>query len=136
MTQRNRKTSRMLAACICLLAVLFAYAPLAGATWSAYVMGCCEGGMCTIPGHHHSKGATQSTGNDCNHSAGMTTCAMSCCQDSEKFGVTSLAFVLTRPTSLLVGNRIGRFTPVVRPVEIPRSIEPASPPPRTAIAVL
>jgi hypothetical protein len=136
MTQRNRKTSRMLAACVCLLAVLFAYAPLAGAAWSAYGMACCQDGMCTIPGHHHSKATTQSTDSDCNHSARMTTCAMSCCQDSEKFGVTSLAFVLTRPASLLAGNRMGRFTPVVRPIGIPRSIEPASPPPRTAVAVL
>jgi hypothetical protein len=135
MTQRNRKTSRMLAACICLLAVLFAYAPLAGAAWSAYVMACCQDGMCTVPGHHHSKAATQAADSDCDHSAGMRTCAMSCCQVSEKFGVTSLAFVLTRPISSWAGNRIGRFTPVVRPVEIPRSIEPASPPPRTAVVL-
>jgi hypothetical protein len=136
MSQLHRKTTRTVAACVCLLAVLFAYAPLAGAAWSAYVMGCCQDGMCTIPSHHHSKAATQSTDSDCNHSTGMTPCAISCCQDSEKFGVTSLAFVLTRPISSLAGNRIGRFTPVVRPIEIPRSIEPASPPPRTAVAIL
>jgi uncharacterized membrane protein len=136
MTQLTRKTSRILAACVCLVAVLFAYAPLAGAAWSAYAMACCQDGMCTIPGHHHSKAARQATESNCNHSDGMAKCAMSCCQDSEKFGVTSLAFVLPAPILVLAENRDTRSQQAATPIDIASPIEPASPPPRTNSAAL
>jgi hypothetical protein len=134
MTQQSRKTSRGIAAVVCLAAVLFAYAPLAGAAWSAYLMACCHDGMCTVPSHHHSKAPSEATESNCSHSDGITKCAISCCQESEKFGVTSLAFVLPSPILVLAKNRNAHFWQASSPSDIANPIEPASPPPRTNVA--
>jgi hypothetical protein len=131
----NRRTPnryRILAALACLLALASLYVPFAAA-WSSHARACCTAGYCNIPNHHHQKATPHSTvGEDCDHAmAGMMDCSMSCCQDPDKPAVTSMAFVLPRATfaasAMMVTGSVERahFT------EIPRTIAPVSPPPRT-----
>ena len=127
---QNRR--RIFAALACLLAVVFLYAPLAGAAWTSHSMACCTGGYCNIPKHHHQKTPVNSeAGEDCGHGmAGMMNCSMSCCQDSDKPVVTSVAFVMPPSAFTSSETMITRAVERVRPIEIPRTIAPLSPPPR------
>ena len=93
-------------------------------------MACCTEDHCNIPQHHHQKKPTQS---DCGHDlGGLTDCSMSCCQNADRPVVTAVAFLLPplafAPASVLVTQP---YDPL-RSVEIPRSVEPLSPPPRVA----
>jgi len=133
---RNQNRCRLFAGLVCLLAVVFLYTPFAAAAWSSQA--CCTGGLCNIPKHHHQKAPANST--DCDHHgrdmSGMTNCSMSCCQDPDKPVVTSMAFVLPPASSTLSTTIDTRSIERVRPIEIPRTIEPLSPPPRTDDAAL
>jgi hypothetical protein len=133
---QNRR--RVLSALACLLAVVFLYAPFAAAAWSSRDMACCTAGYCNIPKHHHSKAPAHSTaGEECDHgAAGMMNCAMACCQDVDKLVVTSLAFVLPPATTAFSASLVSRSALRVRSIEIPRTIQPLSPPPRTDNTVL
>src|SRR5205807_746127 len=48
--RQNRR--RSISASICLLMVVFLYAPLAGAAWSTYQSSCCTSGQCKFPPLH------------------------------------------------------------------------------------
>ncbi len=137
MTDRIHHRRRIFSALACLLAVVFVYAPLVRAAWSSHAMACCAGGYCNIPNHHHQKAPANSfASEDCGHGMALMNCSMSCCQDPDKPVVTSVAFVLPPATftssPILVTRRIER----TRSIEIPRSVEPLSPPPRISCAVL
>jgi hypothetical protein len=128
--RQNRR--RSISASICLLAVVLLYAPLAGAAWASRQMACCASGQCPIPAHHHQKTPAAPAGHmDCGHEmAGMTACSMSCCHDSERSLIASIAFVL--PPSPVAAEAIAIKSPIefAKPLDFPRSIEPLSPPPR------
>jgi hypothetical protein len=126
----NRQGS--VSASICLLAVVLLYAPLAGAAWSSYQMACCTSGHCPIPAHHHQKApAAPANHMDCGHEmSGMMACSMSCCHDSDRSLVTSMAFVLPPPALVAAVAAIKAPIEVAKPMDFPRSIEPLSPPPR------
>src|SRR5229473_7200250 len=132
MTLRDRQRWRSISASICLLVVVLLYAPLAGAAWSSYQSACCMSGRCPIPGHHHQKTPPAPENHmDCGHDmSGMMACTMSCCHDSDRSLVTSIAFVL--PPSVTVAAVAAIESPVelAKPLDFPRSIEPLSPPPR------
>jgi len=123
---------RSISASICLLMVILLYAPLAGAAWSSHQMACCASGQCPIPAHHHQKTpAAPADHMDCGHEmAGMTACSMSCCHDSDRSLVASMAFVL--PPSAVAAEATAIKSPIelTKPLDFPRSIEPLSPPPR------
>jgi len=125
---------RKVYASICLLVVVLLYAPLAGAAWSSYQFACCTSDQCPIPEHHHHKSPSAHGDHmDCgNDMAGMMTCSMSCCHDSDRSAVTSIAFVL--PPLMTIPSSAAIKSPVqhARPLDFPRSIEPLSPPPRFA----
>jgi hypothetical protein len=73
---------------------------------------------------------------DCGHDMpGMMACSMSCCHDSDRSMVASIAFVL--PTAAPLAAPIAIKSPVelAKPLDFPLSIEPLSPPPRFAAAV-
>jgi hypothetical protein len=129
---------RDVAAFACLLAVIFIYAPFAAAAWSSHNMACCTGGYCNIPQHHHSKTPENSTaGEDCHHGmAGMMDCSVSCCRNPDKAVVTAVAFVLPPAGLASSGILVTRAVERVHCIEIPRTIEPLSPPPRTDAAAL
>src|SRR6267378_3610327 len=123
---------RSISASICLLMVILLYAPLAGAAWSSHQMACCASGQCPIPAHHHQKTpAAPADHMDCGHEmAGMTACSMSCCHDSDRSLVASMAFVL--PGSIAASPSVASTSPteLAKPLDFPRTIEPLSPPPR------
>jgi len=138
MTLRDRQRWRSISASICLLVVVLLYAPLAGAAWSSYQSACCMSGQCPIPGHHHQKTpAAPANHMDCAHDmSGMMACTMSCCHNSDRSLVTSIAFVL--PPSVTVAALAAIKSPVelAKPLDFPRSIEPLSPPPRFSSAAV
>jgi hypothetical protein len=121
---------------ICLLVVVLLYAPLAGAAWSSYQSACCTSDQCPIPEHHHHKSPVAPADHmDCGHDmAGMMACSMSCCHDSDRSAVTSIAFVL--PPLMAIPSSAITKSPVqlAGPLDLARSIEPLSPPPRIAPA--
>jgi hypothetical protein len=123
---------RSISASICLLMVVLLYAPLAGAAWSSYVSACCMSGQCPIAAHHHQKIPSAPANHmDCGHDMlGMMACAISCCHDSDRSLVTSIAFVL--PPSLTPDRMVAIKSPIeyAWPLDFPRSVEPVSPPPR------
>jgi hypothetical protein len=130
---RTQNRCRILAALVCLLAVAFLYAPFAAAAWSSHAMACCTDGFCNIPKHHHKKAPANSTASeDCDHQmGGMMDCSMSCCQDPVRPAVTSMAFVLPPATCAASAMSITGAVERVHSIEIPRTIAPLSPPPRT-----
>ncbi len=127
---------RKVCASICLLVVVLLYAPLAGAAWSSYKSACCTSDQCPIPEHHHHKSpAPPADHMNCGHDmAGMMACSMSCCHDSDRSAVTSIAFVL--PPLMTIPSSAAVKSPVqlAHPLDFARSIEPLSPPPRLAPA--
>jgi hypothetical protein len=132
MKSARQSRRRSIAAGICLLAVVLLYAPLAGAAWSSRQMACCASGQCPIPAHHHQNSpAAPANHMDCGHEmAGMTACSMSCCHDSDRSLVASMAFVL--PPSAVAAEATVIKSPIelTKPLDFPQSIEPLSPPPR------
>jgi len=128
--RQNRR--RSIAASICLLTVVLLYAPLAGAAWSSYQSACCMSGQCKIPAHHHHKTPAAPTNHmDCGHDmAGMMDCAISCCHDSDRSLVTSIAFVLPPNVGAAPSTAITSPIELAKSVNSLRSIEPLSPPPR------
>jgi hypothetical protein len=132
--RQNRR--RSVAASICLLMVVLLYAPFAGAAWSSYQSACCMSGQCKIPAHHHQKTpAAPARHMDCGHEmSGMMACTMSCCHDSERSLLTSIAFVLPAGVSAAQSTTISSPIELSKPLDLPRSIEPLCPPPRFVFA--
>jgi hypothetical protein len=95
-------------------------------------MACCTSGQCPIPSHHHQKTpAAPANHMDCGHEMpGMMACSMSCCHDSERSLVTSMAFVLPPPAKVAAMAAIKSPIEVAKPLDFPRFIQPLSPPPR------
>src|ERR1700739_243126 len=93
---------RKLGAWVCLLATVMLWAPMWAAAWQANSMACCNGTMCLAHGHskpdHPSpRRATPSeTPMDCEHhsGSGLTSCSMSCCQESTHALTAAMIFVL------------------------------------------
>jgi hypothetical protein len=143
----------VLGALACLLAIAFLYAPMAAAAFSPSAMACCSAGFCNIPSHHHKSKvatipdsvATHEAGHeDCGHDSssklagktpgnttGMSDCSMDCCQTHETpAAVGSVAFVMPPVFFVAISMHVTRASQAVRAIEIPRAIEPDSPPPR------
>src|SRR5260370_36642259 len=123
---------RSISASICLLVVVLLYAPLAEAAWSSYQSACCTSGQCPIPAHHHQKTpAVPANHMDCGHDmSGMMACSMSCCHDSDRSLLTSIAFVLPPSVAMAAAAAIESPIELAKPSDFPRSTEPLSPPPR------
>jgi hypothetical protein len=136
MTLRAHNRRRKISAAICLLVVVLLYAPLAGAAWSSYQSACCMSGQCSVASHHHHKTPTAPENHmDCGHDmSGMIACSMSCCYDSDSSLVTSVAFVLPPAVTFAAPAAIKSPFESASPLDLPRSIEPLSPPPRFSSA--
>jgi len=130
---------RFLSASLCLLAVILLYAPIAAAAWSSYSAACCNTSQCPIKAHHHQSQKSPASSEyhmDCGHDmAEMSACSMSCCQNTERPAMASLAFVL--PAALSFTGPAVRKAPFqsAKPLDFLRSIQPLSPPPRFEAAV-
>jgi hypothetical protein len=57
-------------------------------------------------------------------------CTMSCCHDSDRSLVTSIAFVLPPSVAIAAAAAIELPFALAKPSDFPRSIEPLAPPPR------
>src|SRR5947207_9746165 len=136
MQSARQSRRRSVAASICLLMVVLLYAPVSGAAWSVYESACCPSGQCKVPAHHHQRTpATPSHHMNCGHEmSGMMACTMSCCHDSERSLLTSIAFVLPTGVSAARSTTISSPIELSKPLDLPRSIEPLSPPPRFVFA--
>jgi hypothetical protein len=112
--------------------VVLLYAPLAGAAWASRLMACCASGQCPIPAHHHQKTPAVPAGHmDCGHGmSGMTACSISCCHDSDRSLIASMAFVLPPSAAAAEATAIKSPIEFAKLLDFPRSIEPLSPPPR------
>ena len=138
MTLRDQRRWRSISASICLLVVVLLYAPLAGAAWSSSQSACCTSGQCPVPAHHHQKTpAVPANHMDCGHEmSGMMACSMSCCHDSDRWLVASIAFVLPASVAVDVAAAINSPMELAKASDFPRSIEPLSPPPRSVSAAI
>jgi len=138
MTLRDQRRRRSISASICLLVVVLLYAPLAGAAWSSSQSACCTSGQCQVPAHHHQKTpAAPAHHMDCGHEmSGMMACSMSCCHDSDRWLVASIAFVLPASVAVDVSAAINSPMELAKASDFPRSIEPLSPPPRSVSAAI
>jgi hypothetical protein len=149
LNRRNHNRQRVLGALACLLAIAFLYAPMAAAAFSPSAMACCTAGFCNIPSHHHkSKVATgpesasthEAGHEDCGHdmsakvgdkTAGMSDCSMDCCQTHETpAAVGSVTFLMPPVFFVAISMHVTRAGEAARAIEIPRAIDPDSPPPR------
>ena len=148
MSSTNHTRTREFGALACLLAIAVLYAPLGAAAFSPSVMACCTGKFCNIPKHHHKSNAASSekppqtqapppaaSHEDCGHNmaanaTGMSDCSMDCCQTHETPAVSSVTFVMPPVIFVAVSVNVTRAAETARAIEIPRTIEPASPPPR------
>jgi len=134
MKLQRHKRWRSISASICLLVVVFLYAPLVGTAWASYKASCCTTDQCPIAGHHHQKTpAAPANHMDCGHDMpGMMACSMSCCHDSERSMVSAVAFVLPSPVVVVAPAGIKSPIEPAKLMDFLRSVEPLSPPPRLA----
>src|SRR6267143_6953353 len=118
--RQNRRCS--IAASICLFMVVLLYTPLAGAALWSYQMACCRSGQCPIPAHHHQKtSAAPANHMDCGHEmSGLMACSMSCCHDSDRWLVASIAFVLPASVAVDVAAAINSPIELARASDFPR----------------
>ena len=157
LNRRNHNRQRVTGALACLLAIAFLYAPMAVAAFSPSAMACCTAGFCNIPSHHHkSKVATspepasthEAGHEDCGHDMSakvgdktavsegtdrrrMSDCSMDCCQTHEApAAVGSVTFVMPPVFFVAISMHVTRAGEIARAIEIPRAIDPDSPPPR------
>jgi len=73
---------------------------------------------------------------DCEHGMGeMMNCSMSCCQSSDQPVVTAVAFVLPDLAFASVPMSVTSACEYFQAIEIPRSLKPVCPPPRSAHAL-
>ena len=141
MSSTKQKRFRMAAGWLCLLAVAFLYAPLAGAALLVYGTDCCVGGFCNIPAHHHHKQqpapSQDSAPMDCGHGmSGMTPCSMSCCKDPVRPALIPGAFVLPAISFAPALGEVLHPVQIASALEISRFVKPLSPPPRLTATVL
>jgi len=137
--QIHRQTrASILAAGFCLVVVFLMYAPFAAIAYSAHAMSCCTGDHCPIREHHHQATPSASRNDmNCGHGlSGMTACTMSCCHQDERSGITPIAFVLPGSSSASAQTFTTPLVAALQQIELPRSIEPLSPPPRVTPAAL
>jgi hypothetical protein len=128
----------IISASLCLLAVVLLYAPFAAAAWTARGMACCAGDHCPIPQHHHQKAPVgPDVAEDCGHNlGGLTACSMSCCHPNDRPLVAPIAFVLPASALLPAPAAATGSRAQLKQLELPRSSQPLSPPPRVAVAAL
>ena len=141
----QRQTRRpILYAGFCLVAVLLMYAPFAAFAYSARAMSCCTGDQCPIREHHHQAMPIASNdAMDCGHDmsgmngmSGMTACTMSCCHQTDRPVLTPVAFLLPELASTSALASATLPVGMLKQNDLPRAIEPLSPPPRFSAAAL
>jgi len=134
--QRTRSAT-LIRAAFCMLAVALLYAPFAAAVISARAAACCTSGHCPIPQHHrHSSHAAPASPMDCRHNmSSAAECSLSCCHTPERAFLFPVAFLLPHVTPLATPACAMRASQAREISELPRTIEPPSPPPRLSTSL-
>jgi len=137
------RSFRVVGAWLCLAAAVLLWMPMLAAAWSAHMMACCDGNMCTAQGHSHGKHAQQRAASetdapmDCGHSqnGSMMSCAMSCCLEQEQISVQGMVFVIPEVAGLNVPLPTEPSVPLADAKQIVVLFGPLSPPPRNTSSI-
>lgn len=137
---------RMLAAWVCLLAVLLLWTPMLAAAWQAGGMACCAAGMCPVHGHsktNHSspqQPAVPEAPMNCGHSgptseshSEMTRCSMSCCHENGQSLTAAGIFILPGAVALSKPAIVLAVPRQLAATDFVQSAKPPSPPPRISL---
>ena len=127
---------KKVAACLCLFAVILLWTPV----WAAALQShdCCAGGMCPTHSHRNQSNNPVSSPSpmDCEHHgdsqppAGLASCSLSCCQDSEHPTIGANLFVVPEAAEIAM-SAIASAVPAAHAfAKLARTPEPLSPPPR------
>jgi hypothetical protein len=136
------KSPRLVGAWLCLVAVALLWMPVMAAAWSAHVMACCDGKMCTAQGHQHIQQTQKPSNNartpmNCGHAKGkpqsdsMMNCAISCCQQQEQFTSAGVVYVLPVAAAQNVFLAAERSFLIADAKQMIVRCGPLSPPPRS-----
>ena len=132
---------RQTGACICLLALLLVYAPMASATVLAITGACCTGDLCPIHGNHHPaqtgspqeyEEAPMDCGDGGHHMSKMQACSMSCCQTVEPTAVYAHSFLLTPFPVPAALAPLFSASIALTPAKVSPVFAPLAPPPKPA----
>jgi hypothetical protein len=67
----------------------------------------------------------------CEHgTTGMTSCSMQCCHQVEHISLSPAAYIVPAPLVIATPLHEARYSPAPQRVDVFRSYEPLSPPPR------
>jgi hypothetical protein len=132
---------RKIGAWVCLAAVTLLWTPLWAAAWQVHGMECCDGGMCAAHGHskpNHSRPQhrtrNQAPMNCEQHGlAEISSCSISCCQESNPSFAAAIIFVLPESAPLSQPALTKAARAYLAPTESVLSFEPLSPPPRSPL---
>lgn len=140
---------RKLGAWVCLMAVLFLWAPLGALALQANGMGCCADGFCAAHGHRKTGKPAAAQPNpaqspmECEYHDGATkkqsgamNCAMSSCHQQEAFATSAAFFVLPLSCTFSQPAEMKAARICFAPASFVPSHEPLSPPPRHSFSSL
>jgi len=142
---------RKMAAWVCLLAVMFLWAPLWAMALQANGVGCCADGFCARSAHGHQKTGRAAAGQpapaetpmECEYHGRAAKdrpdamrCSMSCGHENSDLLTAAVVFVLpvTAPVSVPLDATSAPIE--LTASEFMRSIEPVSPPPRITLSAI
>jgi hypothetical protein len=144
MRHDSNALGRKLGAFVCLVAVIFLWAPLWASALQAAGMACCDGAMCPLHGHSPKKssGDTDSAKNapmaGCEHHGRKAAmdCTMACCHPADPVVTGAVVFVLPGAVAISAPLFIGPPRPDFSSSASSFVFDPASPPPRTLLLSL
>ena len=136
---------RKMAAWVCLLAVMFLWAPLWAMALEASALGCCADGFCGRAMHGHQKTnravavhpAPAEPPTECEHQggaarnkAGAMKCSLSCCHEGSDALAAAVLLILPATAPISVPLGLAWASPELTATGVTQPIEPLSPPPR------
>jgi len=142
-SQPKRMRLRQLQALLCLLGLVFFYAPIMSATLMAATGMCCSTDQCPIHGNHHAshRGTTkaaESTPVDCGHHehdmSKMNSCSMSCCQTTEQPAIHAHILVPAPTVSLASRAALSNLAQPSAPKTNSLAFAPPAPPPKSLVS--
>lgn len=133
-------THRRAQSLFCLVAALLLQSPVLAA--AAIASGaCCSGEHCPIAAHHHTSAKTEEMPMNCDHemdhdAAKMRSCAMSCCDTTERSAVHSDVFLVSPVMQLASLNAPSETVSFFDGRETVLAFAPLSPPPKSALTLI
>jgi hypothetical protein len=138
--KRERSLTQQVAACMCLLALLLSYAPMAMATLMAITHACCSGDACPIHGNHHPARnnpaeSREKAPTDCGHQgqdmSNLSACSMSCCHEAEQNTLHAHIFLLTPLSAATALAPLSAALRASADSSVSLTLAPLAPPPKS-----